>query len=84
MGNGKQSNAAASTNPARIYFTDFFGVPPDALEKNGAFNVSCIVDLPLFIDPFLLFTSNMPEYQALHDGIIRYLAFLRDRSTLQP
>jgi len=80
VGNGKHRNAAASTIPARIYFTDFFGVSPDALEKYGAFNVSCIVDLPLFIDPFLLFTSNKSEYQTLHDGIIRYLGFLRDRS----
>ena len=80
MGNGKHRDATALKNPARIYFTDFFGVSPDKLEKYGAFNVSCIVDLPLFIDPFLLFTSNKPEYQTLHDGIVRYLAFLRDRS----
>src|SRR6267154_3700393 len=66
--------------PARIYFTDFFEVNPDVLADYGAFNVACIVDLPLFIDPFLLFTSSKPEYQALHDEIIRYLRFLRDKS----
>src|SRR5260221_6191746 len=65
---------------ARIYFTDFFDVPPDVLADYGAFNVACIVDLPLFIDPFLLFTSSKPEYQALHNEIIRYLSFLRDKS----
>ena len=37
-----------------IYFSDFFQVSPDILEKYGAFNVSLINDLPLFIDPFLL------------------------------
>jgi hypothetical protein len=65
---------------ARIYFTDFFNVAPSILVDYGAFNVACIVDLPLFIDPFLLFTSEKPEYQALHDEIIRYLQFLRDKS----
>jgi hypothetical protein len=64
----------------RIYFSDFFGVDPKILSKYGAFNVACIVDLPLFIDPFLLFTSKKPEYQKLHEEIIRYLSFLRDRS----
>ena len=49
-------------NPAaRIYFTDFFDVSTDIFEKYGAFNVACIVDLPLFIDPFLLFTNRKPE-----------------------
>jgi hypothetical protein len=71
---------ASDTRPARIYFTDFFDVSPDVLAKHGAFNVSCIVDLPLFIDPFLLFTSRKQEYQNLHNEIIRYLSFLRDKS----
>lgn len=66
--------------PARIYFTDFFDVSPDILDKYGAFNVACFVDLPLFIDPFLLFTSRKSEYQNLHNEIIRYLCFLRDKS----
>ena len=66
--------------PARIYFTDFFNVLPEDLAKYGAFNVSCIVDLPLFIDPFLLFTSRKREYQNLHSEMIRYLCFLRDKS----
>lgn len=65
----------------RIYFSDFFGAAPKKLAAYGAFNVSCIVDLPLFIDPFLLFTSKKPEYQKLHEEIIRYLRFLRDKST---
>lgn len=67
-------------NETRIYFTDFFGVFPDVLADYGAFNVSPIVDLPLFIDPFLLFTSKKPVYQSLHKEIIRYLQFLKERS----
>ena len=63
-----------------IYFTEYFGVPADLLEEYGAFNISLITDLPLFVDPFLLFNSEKPEYRALHDDIIRYLRFLRTKS----
>lgn len=64
----------------RIYFSDYFRVSPDDLAAAGAFNVSLINDLPLFIDPFLLFNSDDAEYRELHDGIITYLRFLRDKS----
>lgn len=63
-----------------IYFSDFFKISPDTLEKYGAFNVSLINDLPLFIDPFLLFNSKKSEYQELHENIIKYVRFLRDKS----
>lgn len=65
----------------RIYFSDFFDVAPEVLEEYGAFNISLIKDLPLFIDPFLLFDSEEAHYQSLHDEIIRYLKFLRDVSS---
>ena len=66
------------------FFTGQFGLDPAVLEEDGAFNISLIADLPLFIDPFLLFHSDDPEYQALHDDIIRYLVFLSVRpETLQ-
>lgn len=64
----------------KVYFSDWFDVDPKVLEDYGAFDVSLINDLPLFIDPFLLFTSEKAEYQGLHDGIIGYLRFLRDQS----
>ena len=63
-----------------VHFSDFFRVDPDALEEYGAFNISLINDLPLFVDPFLLFNSEKAEYQSLHEGMIRYLRFLRDKS----
>jgi hypothetical protein len=66
-----------------VYFSDFFGVSAATIEKYGAFNISLVADLPLFIDPFLLFNSKKPEYRALHDQIIDYLRFLRDKSTDQ-
>src|SRR5258708_78143 len=64
-----------------IYFSDFFGVSNKRLDEYGAFNISLINDLPLFIDPFLLFNSKKPKYKELHDRIIKYLRFLRDKST---
>ena len=64
----------------KIYFTDFFKIDPSVLEDYGAFNVSLINDLPLFIDPFLLFGSEKEEYQALHNSILTYLSFLKSKS----
>lgn len=66
------------------FFTDRFGIEPVALEAHGAFNISLVSDLPLFIDPFLLFHSDNPEYRRLHDEIIRYLVFLKDKAVGGP
>ncbi|NMG68138.1 hypothetical protein GPA19_24725 [Azoarcus indigens] len=63
-----------------VYFSDYFGVAPEVLDAYGAFNISLINDLPVFIDPFLLFNSDKPEYQSLHAGIIKYVRFLREIS----
>ena len=67
-----------------IYFSDFFHVDPRVLDDYGAFDVSLVNDLPLFVDPFLLFNSEKPEYRDLHDGIIEYMRFLRDVSLGDP
>lgn len=64
----------------QIYFSDFFEVSQDTLRAYGAFNISLVNDLPLFIDPFLLFNSQNPEYRHLHDEMIRYVRFLRDKA----
>jgi len=63
-----------------MYFSDVFSVDPNTLEEYGALDVSLINDLPLFVDPFLLFNSKKSEYQELHKEIIDYLLFLRDMS----
>lgn len=60
------------------FFNEYFGVLQDEVDDYGAFNISIINDLPLFIDPFLLFNSDNPEYKALHDQILKYIIFLRD------
>lgn len=69
-----------SPDPAGVYFSDQFSVNPALLEDYGAFDISVVTDLPLFIDPFLLFTSANDEYQALHDQIIEYLRFLKSKA----
>jgi len=63
-----------------VYFSNFFNLDPDVVEAYGAFNISLINDLPLFIDPFLIYGSNKPEYRKMHHSILTYLAFLRDKS----
>ena len=68
----------------RIYFSDVFNVPVATLEKYGAYNISLINDLPLFIDPFLLFHSERADYQVLHRDIIKYVCFLRDKAVGGP
>src|SRR5271166_3184364 len=62
------------------FFSDFFDISPNALHRYGAFNVSLVNDLPLFIDPFLLFNSKKPAYRKLHQHIIEYVIFLRDKA----
>lgn len=51
-----------------IYFSDFFGVDEDIIESYGAVNISLINDMPLFVDPFLLFNSEKEEYQRIHNN----------------
>lgn len=64
----------------KIYFSDFFDVSPSVIEEHGAFDISLLNDLPLFIDPFLLFNSENSKYRDLHGEIIRYMVFLKDQS----
>lgn len=62
------------------FFSDAFNIHTSKIEAYGAFDVSLITDLPLFIDPFLLFHSKKSEYQELHRSIINYLSFLKSKA----
>lgn len=64
----------------KLRFSDFFGIPHSAVKDFGAFDVSLVSDLPLFVDPFLLFNSKKNIYKGLHSRIIKYLVFLRDQA----
>ena len=64
----------------KIFFSDYFGVDRKALDAYGAFDMNLVTDLPLFVDPFLLFNSKKKSYQELHAGIISYLKYLKQLS----
>jgi hypothetical protein len=63
-----------------LYFSNHFDVDPALLKEYGALDISVVSDLPLFVDPFLLFNSENETYQELHEDILRYLRFLRDEA----
>ncbi|HKK94881.1 MAG TPA: hypothetical protein VJ916_00955 [Anaerovoracaceae bacterium] len=71
-------------NDIKQYFSDFFEVDEKIIESYGAINISLINDLPLFIDPFLLFNSEKVEYQQIHKEIINYLLFLQKQTEMYP
>jgi hypothetical protein len=62
------------------FFSEQFRVARTDIHAHGAFDVSLVTDLPLFIDPFLLFNSKDPRFQVLHENMIQYLRFLRDKA----
>lgn len=61
-------------------FADEFDVKEEIIDKYGAINISLVCDVPLFIDPFLIFNSNKKEYQELHKSIIKYFYFLAKKA----
>lgn len=65
-----------------MYFSDIFEVEPSVLEEYGALDISLYSDLPLFIDPFLLYASDKTEYRELHQSILNYLAFIKRNASV--
>lgn len=57
-------------------FSDYFKISKDVMDKKGIYDISIVSDTPVFIDPFLLYVSNKPEYQNAHEQIMKYLLFL--------
>lgn len=70
----------AAADAGNVFFSEWFGVDPQTLEDYGALDISVVTDLPMFIDPFLLFNSDKEKYQALHETIIEYLRFLKSQA----
>lgn len=68
----------------KIYFSDFFNVDEDVIDGYGAINISLINDMPLFIDPFLLFNSTDEQFQQIHKKMIEYLQFLQEQAEQCP
>ena len=64
----------------KLLFSDYFDIDKRVLEDYGALNICLTADLPLFIDPFLLFASDKPEYQKLHTEVVEHLIFLKEHA----
>lgn len=63
-----------------MYFSEYFKVKKQLIEDYGAIDINLICDLPLFIDPMLIFNSQKQEYVDLHNSIIQYFHFLAKKS----
>ncbi len=63
-----------------LKFSEIFEVDKNILEQEGFVDVSLLCDLPLFVDPFLIFGSQKEEYLELNNEINRYLLFLKKKS----
>ena len=50
------------------------------MEHYGAVDISFVCDIPLFIDPMLIFNSEKEEYKKLHEEIIKYFHFLYQKA----
>lgn len=61
-------------------FSERFNVSQQVIDEYGAINISLLCDLPLFIDPLLIFSSEKEDYKILHEEIIRYFHFLTKKS----
>ncbi len=62
----------------RLLFSEYFEVDESLLDSYGALNICIDSDLPVFIDPFLLFASKKAEYVELHEQIIKHLINLKE------
>jgi len=65
----------------KLLFSDYFEIDNSTLEKFGALNICLSSDLPMFIDPFLLFASKKPEYKILHKKVVEHLLILKEYAT---
>lgn len=63
-----------------MFFSERFGVEAKKIEEYGAVDISLVCDMPLFIDPMLIFNSDEPEYQKLHQEMIQFFSFLYEKS----
>lgn len=63
-----------------LKFSETFEVDKNILEQEGYVDISLLCDLPLFVDPFLIFGSQKKEYVELNNEINRYLLFLKKKA----
>lgn len=59
-----------------MFFSEKFQLDSNLLDDYGAVDISLVCDIPLFVDPMLIFNSDKQIYKDLHENIIRYFHFL--------
>lgn len=62
----------------KLLFSDYFNINQSKLDEYGALNICLSADMPLFIDPFLLFASDDDNYKQLHQNLIDHLLILKE------
>lgn len=62
----------------KLLFSDYFNIDQNELNQYGALNICLSADMPLFIDPFLLFASDNEDYKKLHQNLINHILILKD------
>jgi hypothetical protein len=65
----------------KLLFSEYFDIDESVLGKCGALNICLSADLPLFIDPFLLFASEKKDYKVLHKNVVEHLIHLKEVAT---
>lgn len=68
----------------KLLFSEYFELDGSVLDNYGELNICIDSDLPLFIDPFLLFASKKVEYVKLHDQIVHHLINLKNLANENP
>lgn len=59
-----------------MFFSEKFQVDSELIRAYGAVDISLVCDIPLFVDPMLIFNSEKEPYKKLHEDIIHYFHFL--------
>lgn len=83
LNSGVSHLGSVAVNP-QLLFSEYFEIDASVVDDYGALNICLEADLPLFVDPFLLFSSVKPEYQELHERIVGHLVFLRNLAVQNP
>ena len=64
-----------------MFFSEYYGISNSVIDEYGAVDISFVCDIPLFIDPMLIFNSEKEEYKKLHKDIVKYFHFLYQKAT---
>lgn len=62
----------------KLLFSDYFKIDKSVIDNYGALNICLAADMPLFIDPFLLFASDDEKYKKLHKDLINHILILKE------